>query len=130
MDINQQINKLVEELMADRATQDLDSLVENARKLSGLSLNLATAVGDYHAARNDAEYMYKTSVDSHVINNKEGAISLKEKIAKDANKEIWKMWVNAENKYVSMKLKLAQVNAILDQIRQTVAYLREEKKHG
>ncbi len=129
MNITQQIDLLVQQLMQEKATQDLQGLVEKTHRLSGLSLLLASAVGEWHETKSDAEYLYKSSINQYIM-NAQGAFNLREKMAKIEYGELEKAWIKAENEYQKLKLKLGQVNAILDQCRQTVAYLREEKKNG
>lgn len=73
--------------------------------------------------------MYKTSINQY-IKNAQGAFNLRDKMAKIEYAELEKAWVKAENEYQKLKLKLGQVNAVLDQCRQTISYFREEKKHG
>jgi len=129
MNITQRIDALVAQLMQEKSTQDLQGLVVNTHQLSGLSLLLAGAVGDWHETKSDAEYLYKSSLNQYIM-NAQGAFNLREKMGKIEFAEMEKSWVKAENEYQKLKLKLGQVNAILDQCRQTVAYLREEKKNG
>lgn len=129
MNITQRIDALVSQLMQEKSTQDLQGLVVNTHQLSGLSLLLAGAVGDWHETKSDAEYLYKSSLNQYIM-NAQGAFNRVEKMGKIEFAEMEKSWVKAENEYQKLKLKLGQVNAILDQCRQTVAYLREEKKNG
>lgn len=129
LNLTQQIDQLVTQLMKRKSTEDLQGLVEETHRLSGLSLLLASAVGDWHEAKSDAEYMYKTAVNQYIM-NAQGAFNLREKMAKIEYSEMEKTWVKAENQYQKLKLKLGQVNAILDQCRQTISYFKEEKKNG
>lgn len=129
MNITQQIDHLVSQLMKLKNTEDLLGLVQGTHDLSGLSVILASAVGQWHETKTDAEYMYKTSINQYIM-NAQGAFNLREKMAKIEYAELEKAWVKAENEYQKLKLKLGQVNAVLDQCRQTISYFREEKKHG
>lgn len=128
MEINRQIQNLIDELMDDRNSQDLVGLIDKTKKLAGLSYTMATFVGDYAQAKNDAEFLYKSSV-NRFIQRGTGAKNKLEVDAKIEYEELEKTWIQAENSYQKFKLKLAQINAILDQMRQTISYLKEEKKN-
>lgn len=122
-DIQTQIDRL------NPDDQDLVSRLEVAEKLAIMSYTLSREVGDAHAAKNLAEYKYKSSLSTYEASN-EGAVAKVAAKAKDFHKELYRDMIEKENLYRQLNLLLTQVNVIIEQVRQTSSFLKKEMYEG
>lgn len=110
------------------AKGDLVLLQEKTLELSVQSYYLAALVADWHESSNNAEFYYKRAVEGDVANN-QGPISRAEYQAKHRFANLNEDYRSAENTYKRLQLALAQCNVVIEQARQTISYLKTEKKY-
>src|SRR5690606_11181159 len=128
MSIIQQIEQNLKWLSQNVNSQDVSAKLQKVEELSHNCYYLSDLVGEAHEAKNDAEVLYKTSVDSYVA-NAEGSQSRAEVKAKELYKDSFIAWKKAENIYKKYQLKLSAAGVVIEQVRQTCSYLKQEKRY-
>lgn len=128
MKILDEIIQDIERLKAVNGQLDLNSGLEIQQRLASNSYFLATLVADASEARNNTEYMYKSSVNSFLVNYKGEKLSEKrlEALAKEQYKELYKQLTSEENLFNRLTLILRQTNINIETLRQTNSQLKVE----
>lgn len=128
MNILNEIVSDIEQLKAVNGQMDLNSGLELQQRLASNSYFLATMVADATEARNNTEYMYKSSVNSFLVNYKGEKLSEKrlEALAKEQYRELYKQLTEEENILARLTLILRQTNVNIETLRQTNSQLKAE----
>lgn len=132
MQILTEINKSIEWLKANITSSDLLGKSQEVDRLALNSYYLATLVADWHEKMNTSEYMYKSSIASF-ISSSDLSVAKADAAAKLAYKDMWGELVKNENMYKRLQLSLAQANVIIEQGRQSISTLKQERRfenHG
>lgn len=127
MNIINEILADIELLKSTPGALDLQTGLEVQQRLAGNSMTLATLVADATEERNNAEYMYKTSLNSFVVNYPEKLSEKKlEALAKEEYKTFYRDLVDKENLLQRLTLILRQTNINIETLRQTNSQLKVE----
>lgn len=127
MQILTEINKSIEWLKANVTSSDLLGKSQEVDRLALNSYYLATLVADWHEKMNTSEYMYKSSIASF-ISSSDLSVAKADAAAKIAYKDMWGQLVANENMYKRLQLALAQANVIIEQGRQSISTLKQERR--
>lgn len=127
MQILTEINKSIEWLKANITSSDLLGKSQEVDRLALNSYYLATLVADWHEKMNTSEYMYKSSIASF-ISSSDLSVAKADAAAKIAYKDMWSELVKNENMYKRLQLALAQANVIIEQGRQSISTLKQERR--
>lgn len=128
MGIIQEITETIKWLEVNVTSQNLVEKLQRTESLAIKTYTLASAVAEAYQARNDAEYLYKTSLSSAVALN-DGAVAKTEAKAKHDYKHIYEQQVKADNQYKRLSLLLSQANLVVEQMRQGLSHLKKEYYH-
>lgn len=132
MNILTEINKSIEWLKSNISSNDLLGKSQEVDRLALNSYYLATLVADWHEKMNTSEFMYKSAIASFV-HNSTLAVAKADAAAKLQYKDMWEELVKNENMYKRLQLTLAQANVVIEQGRQSIATLKQERRfenHG
>jgi hypothetical protein len=129
MPITEEIQQTIEWFKKNLTSNDIVGKLQQAESLALNSYYLATLVADVNEQRNNLEYMYKTSLVSHQIQSKAG-VSRSEIEAKEQYKALYKEYVEADNLYKRYSLLLHATENIINQVRQSNSYLKNEQRNS
>lgn len=130
MNIINEILQDVELLKSTNGQLDLATGLITQQRLATNSMYLATQVADAADSRNTLEYMYKSSINSYLVNYKGEKLSEKrlEALAKEQYKGLYQQLTEAENLFQRLSLVLRQTNINIETLRQTNSQLKVEFK--
>lgn len=130
MNIINEILQDIELLKSTNGQLDLNTGLETQQRLASNSMYLATQMADAADSRNTLEYMYKSSVNSFIVNYRGEKLSEKklEALAKETYKELYQQLTDAENLFQRLSLILRQTNINIETLRQTNSQLKVEYK--
>ena len=127
MNILNEILADIELLKSTPGALDLQTGLEVQQRLAANSMTLATMVADAAENRNNAEYMYKTSLNSYMVNYPDKLSEKKlEGLAKEEYKMFYRDLVDKENIFQRLTLILRQTNINIETLRQTNSQLKVE----
>lgn len=127
-----EIQKSIEWLKANISTNDVIGKSQEVDRLALNSYYLATLVADWHEKMNTSEFLYKSAIASFV-HNSTLAVAKADAAAKLQYKDMWEEMIKNENMYKRLQLTLAQANVVIEQGRQSIATLKQERRfenHG
>jgi hypothetical protein len=122
-----EIRVLIEELNQTAGNNDLSRKLEIGDKLATYNWNLAEYVGEVYGQANDLEYDYKMSV-IREVNKLGGGYQAKEAIAKEKFADLYKLLTEKQNLLKRLTLLHQQTNIVIEQLRQTNSFLKQEWK--
>lgn len=128
MQLLTEITSQIEWIKINKSTQDIAALQERTLELATNSFYLAALVADWYEKSNNAEYGYKRAVESYMATSTE-AVSRAEYKAKAEYSDLNKEYRDTENTYKRLQLALAQCNVVIEQGRQAISFLKQEKRH-
>lgn len=127
MNILNEILADIDLLKSTPGALDLQTGLEVQQRLAANSMTLATMVADAAEERNNAEYMYKTSLNSYMVNYPDKLSEKKlEALAKEEYKMFYRDLVDKENILQRLTLILRQTNINIETLRQTNSQLKVE----
>lgn len=128
MQIISEIEKSISWLKQNITSNDLQGKSQEVDRLALNSYYLANLVADWHEKMNTSEFMYKSAIASFVHNSKESAVKA-DAAAKLQYKDMWEEMVKNENMYKRLQLILAQSNVVIEQGRQSISTLKQERRY-
>jgi hypothetical protein len=122
-----EISILIEKLKS--SGDNLNVKLEIAEQLAQWCWYLSTEVGDAYEAMNMAEYFYKSALSKYEATEEGSAAKLSVK-AKHENTDKYRKFVEADNYYKKLQLLRDAVMTTIEQTRQSISYLKQEKIHS
>lgn len=124
-----EIRVRIEELNRTAGNNDLPRKIKLGDELATYNWNLAEEVGNIHAEANDAEYEYKMAV-IREVNLGTGGYQNKEAQAKAKYADLYKVMIDKQNLYKRLSLLHQQTNIVIESLRQSNSYLKQEWKQN
>lgn len=125
----EEITKNIEWLKKNSSSNDLVGKLRVAEELATNSYYLATLVGDAYQEKNSTEFFWKSAVNTDVALTT-GPTGKNEALAKDKYKHLYKEHLDADSKYRRLALLMSQTNTVIEQVRQTCSFLKQEYRHN
>lgn len=126
MTVLEEVENIISEL---DGSQDLVGKMDAVERLAILSYHLAHETANAHEDKNRAEFRYKSALTKYEA-TAQGSAAKNAVNAKHENIELYKNFMEAESVYRRMTLILAQTNVVIEQVRQSISYLKKEYHEG
>lgn len=129
LEILTEINQDIALLKRLNDTNDIDGRFRCAERIATNSYYLAELLSDAYEDMASLETEYDNAV-SFDEDNFVGAVTKAKANAKNKNKDLNVQFSKAKALYKRLQAVLTQANVCIEQLRQSIAHLRDERRHS